>query len=199
MRLKIKKKHIALIVSAGLLSFMAFTFAFFTGSDYVTNRFSGENHPDEEKEVEIAITEQFEPPTEKSDAPFQKSVKIQNTGNTDCYIRVRLEFSSSEIRDITWLSNDDDKYRDDAYINAADYPFSILPDGWEYRALDGFYYYTQPVPPEQYTTALIKWVKTVFPDDESVDADEYDIYVYSEAVTADDENGERMTYENAWK
>lgn len=197
--MKLKKKHAVLILSAAVLSFIVYTFAFFTGSDVVTNRFSGENHPEEEKEVDIVVTEKFDPPPEKNDYPFQKTVQIKNTGNTDCYIRVRLEFSSSEIRDISQVSNDDDKDRDEAYINAADFPFSTLPEGWEYKALDGFYYYTQPVPPGQYTTALIKWVRTIFPDDRSIDTDEYDILVYSEAVAADDINGERMTYEDAWK
>ena len=199
MKIRFKKKYIVLIVSAVLISVTAYTLAYFTNSDFVTNRFSGQNHPDEEKTVEISVSEQFDPPDEKNDDPFQKNVRIQNTGNSDCYIRVRLEFSSSEIRDISWLSSDDDPENEDAFIRASAYQDSALPNGWEYRAQDGFYYYTEPVRPNQTTSSLIQWVKTVFPDDASVNADEYDIYVYSEAVPADDENGDRLTYEDAWE
>lgn len=196
---KIKKKYIVLVLSAVLIAVTAFTLAYFTSSDEVTNRFMGVYPPEEKPVADITVTEIFEPPTEKSDDPFQKSVQIENNGNIDCYIRVRLEFSSSEVRDISWLSNDDDKDNEDAYINASEYRYSTLPDGWEYREEDGFYYYTEAVAPSDRTASLIKWVKTVFPDDDSVDTDEYDIYVYSEAVPADDEDGERMTYEEAWR
>ncbi|PWJ15518.1 SipW-dependent-type signal peptide-containing protein [Ruminococcus flavefaciens] len=196
---KIKKKYIVLVLSAVLIAVTAFTLAYFTSSDEVTNRFMGVYPPEEKPVADITVTEIFEPPTEKSDEPFQKSVQIENNGNIDCYIRVRLEFSSSEVRDISWLSNDDEKDNEDAYINASEYRYSSLPDGWEYREEDGFYYYTEAVAPSDRTASLIKWVKTVFPDDDSVDTDEYDIYVYSEAVPADDEDGERMTYEEAWR
>ena len=196
---KIKKKYIVLVLSAVLIAVTAFTLAYFTSSDEVTNRFMGVYPPEEKPVADITVTEIFEPPTEKSDEPFQKSVQIENNGNIDCYIRVRLEFSSSEVRDISWLSNDDDKDNEDAYINASEYRYSTLPDGWEYREEDGFYYYTEAVAPSDRTASLIKWVKTVFPDDDSVDTDEFDIYVYSEAGPADDEDGERMTYEEAWR
>ena len=196
---QIKKKYIVLVLSAVLIAVTAFTLAYFTSSDEVTNRFMGVYPPEEKPVDDITVTEIFEPPTEKSDEPFQKSVQIENNGNIDCYIRARLEFSSSEVRDISWLSNDDDKDNEDAYINASEYRYSTLPDGWEYREEDGFYYYTEAVAPSDRTASLIKWVKTVFPDDDSVDTDEYDIYVYSEAVPADDEDGERMTYEEAWR
>ena len=196
---KIKKKYIVLVLSAVLIAVTAFTLAYFTSSDEVTNRFMGVYPPEEKPVADITVTEIFEPPTEKSDEPFQKSVQIENNGNIDCYIRVRLEFSSSEVRDISWLSNDDDKDNENAYINASEYRYSTLPDGWEYREEDGFYYYTEAVAPSDRTASLIKWVKTVFPDDDSVDTGEYDIYVYSAAVPADDEDGERMTYEEAWR
>ena len=199
MKFRVKKKYIMLILSAALIALTAYTLAYFTSSDNVTNRFSGKNDSDEKTNVEIEITEHFEPPPEQNDEPFQKTVQISNTGNTDSYIRVRLEFSSSEIRDISWLSNDDDKDNSSSYINASEFSASSLPEGWEYRGQDGFYYYTEALPPDGVTTPLIKWVKTLFPDDGSIDADEFDIFVYSEAVPADDENGERLTYEEAWR
>ena len=196
---KVKIKYIILIISALLIALTAFTLAYFTSSDKMTNRFTGVYPPEFKPIADISVTEHFDPPPEKSDDPFQKSVQIANNGNIDCYIRVRLEFSSSAVRDISWLSNDDDKDNEEAYINASDYPDSDLPQGWEYRREDDCYYYTEAVPPEGVTATLIKWVKTIFPDDNSVEADEYDIFVYSEAVPADNEDGERMTYEEAWR
>lgn len=198
MRYKLKKKHLLLVLSAMLIGAAAFTLAYFISSDQVTNRFSGENETSSSGKVEISISEEFDPPPDKSDDPFQKSVCVANTGETDCYIRVRLSFSSSQVRDISWISNDEDKDNADAYINAADYPYSDLPEGWEYREEDGFYYYTEKVPPGQSTATLIKWVKTIFPEDGSVEADEYDIYVYSESVTAVNDDGEELDYEQAW-
>ena len=198
MKLKVKKKYIILILSVILLLLVAFTLAYFTASDFVTNRFSGKSPADEKNEVRITVKEEFDPPEEKNNEAFQKSVQIKNTGNADCFIRVRLEFSSSEIRDITWLSNDENKDNNDAYVKASNYPYSVLPNGWEYRA-DGFYYYTEAVSSNDTTESLIKWVKTVYPDDTLEDADEYDIFVYSESVLAVGENGERLSYEDAWK
>ncbi|MBQ8965429.1 hypothetical protein [Ruminococcus sp.] len=199
MKFRLKKKYIILAASSFVLVLVFYTLAFFMSTDHVTNSFTGENEETQDKRVMISVTENFDPPPEKNDEPFQKSVCISNTGEEDCYIRVRLEFSSSQIRDISWFSNDDDKDNDSAYINAADYPESVLPEGWVYREADGFYYYTKAVPAGQATASLIKWVKTVFPDDDTVNADEYDIFVYSEAVSANGESGGRMTYEEAWR
>jgi hypothetical protein len=199
MKIRFKKKDLLLIVSALFLTVTAYTLAYFTGSDQVTNRFNGSYRPKADPRVEINVTEHFEPPSEKSDDPFLKEVRIGNLGNVDSYIRVRLEFSSSDVRDISQLSADDDKDNESAYVNASEFPFSELPEGWTYRAADGFYYYTEAVAPGDSTAALIKWVKTVFPDEGYEDTDEFDIYVYSEAVPAETASGSRMTYEEAWR
>lgn len=93
----------------------------------------------------------------------------------------------------------EDKDNESAYVNASEFPFSELPEGWTYRAADGFYYYTEAVAPGDSTAALIKWVKTVFPDEGYEDTGEFDIYVYSEAFSAETDSGARMTYEEAWR
>lgn len=197
--MKLRKKDIVLIASAALIAVTAFTLAYFTNSDFITNRFSRKQSPDDQKKVSIEVREQFDPPDDPDGEPFRKDVQIANTGTADSYIRVRLEFSSSEIRDISYVSNDSDKDNQSAYIPAAAFPESALPAGWEYRAADGFYYYTEAVAPGDTTESLIRWVKTVFPADWTGATDGYDIYVYSEAVPADDESGSRQDYEDAWK
>ena len=199
MPMKLKKKYLILIAGAILIILTASTLAYFTNSDLTTNRFVGKEPQEFESIIEISVAEEFDPPEEKNDAPFRKNVQIENTGTVPCYIRVRMEFSSSAVRDISWISTASDQNDESAYVNAGDFPFSALPAGWEYRAEDGFYYYTEAVEPREKTRALMKWVKTLFPDDSSVDADSYDIYVYSEAVPADDADGERLTYEEAWR
>ncbi|MBR2284317.1 MAG: hypothetical protein IJ874_07860 [Ruminococcus sp.] len=197
MKRRFTRKQVALFLSAVIISQIASLFAYYTSTDSVTNRFSASMQPEPDDTLRITVTEAFEPPDEKSNEPFQKRVQISNTGMTDCHIRVRLEFSSSEVRDISWLSNDDDKDNSEAYVNAADFPDSELPGSWIYRGYDGFYYYTEPVAPGETTVPLIKWVKTVFPDGSS-DISGYDIFVYSEAAPADDEDGNRLGYENVW-
>ena len=41
MKFRVKKKYIMLILSAALIALTAYTLAYFTSSDNVTNRFSG--------------------------------------------------------------------------------------------------------------------------------------------------------------
>lgn len=198
--MKIKTKEILLVAASAMIFLTAYTLAYLSGSDFITNRFRGEQvEPVTDEGLKITVTEVFEPPTERSSEAFLKKVQIANTGSEDCYVRVRLEFSSSSIRDITKLSNNDDKDNESSYVDAAEYTDSALPEGWEYRPMDGYYYYTQPLPPGGSTVSLIKWVKTVFPENWEGAVDGYDIYVYSEAVPAEGENGEGLTYEEAWR
>lgn len=197
--MKLRKKDIVLIASAVLIAVTAVTLAYFTNSDAVSNRFSRKQDPDETKTVSIEVREQFDPPDEPDGEPFRKEVRIENTGSADSYIRVRLEFSSSEMQEISQISNDADRDNLSAYVPASAFPESAQHPGWEYRAADGFYYYTEAVAPGGTTESLIQWVKTVFPEEWTGATDGYDIYVYSEAVPADDAAGTRLNYEDAWR
>ena len=163
--------------------------AFFTSEDMTTNRYSAKKIPD--PVVRIAITETFEPPTTPSEDPYRKDVKITNTGTESCYPRVRLEFSNAQIAAISSLSADGTQF-----VPVADYT-TDLPEGWVYR--EGYYYFTDPLPPGEATNSLFQWVKTVFPEDGSVTPESFDIFVYAEAVQAVDANGDPQDYMAAWQ
>ena len=180
-----KIKNILLILSFAALFFISSAMAYFSGSDTVTNRLSAyPPQPAVPEILRIDTDEDFDPPHDKSDI-YKKDVRIVNTGNVDCFVRARLEFSTSYIENISFFSCSDDKDAD-TYIPAGDFRNSP-PEGWVYN--DGFYYYTDVLRPYDSTTSLIKWVKTVFPDD----AEDYNIFVYSEAVSA-----VGNSYEDAW-
>ena len=165
--------------------------AFFTSEDMTTNRYSAKKIPD--PVVRIAITETFEPPTTPSEGPYKKDVKITNTGTESCYPRVRLEFSDAQIAAISSLSADGTQY-----VPVADYT-TDLPTGWVYR--EGYYYFTDPLPPGEATNSLFQWVKTVFPADAdgSVTPKDFDIFVYAEAVQAVDADDNELDYAAAWR
>jgi len=163
--------------------------AFFTSEDMTTNRYSAKKIPD--PVVRIAITETFEPPTTPSEEPYRKDVKITNTGTESCYPRVRLEFSNAQIAAISSLSADGTQY-----VLVADYT-TDLPTGWVYR--EGYYYFTDPLPPGEATNSLFQWVKTVFSEEGSVKPESFDIFVYAEAVQAVDANGDPQDYTAAWQ
>lgn len=194
---KKKAKHslIALILFVLLTVTLSIggTIAYFTHIDADTNKLQvGFN--------EIEIEENFVPPTEltSGDNLFEKQVKITNTGNVDCYVRVFMEFSEGTIDAMSKLSaNGKD------YYTSEEYKTTNTPDGWvfvskEYNpVLRDYYYYTEPLAPGKSTTLLLYSVKTTFPSAEEVD--DFEIIVYSESVQTLDKNGNPFTGENAWE
>ena len=190
-----KRKRTTLCITAATALFLIIdqTMAYFRSEDYITNRLSAKVIPPKpETYVRIDVCEDFAPPSSKSNEPFRKDVKIGNSGTEDCYVRVRLEFSDSEYRDITDFSHDGTVYTD---VSA--YSGNYLPEGWVYN--DGFYYYTSSVASGSMTgTSLISWVNVDFSSAPLDLSDEFDIYVYAEAVQAVDENGEEVGYQDAW-
>ncbi|MBR6385454.1 MAG: hypothetical protein IKS03_04955 [Ruminococcus sp.] len=183
-----KLKNIILIISLVIIFLISSSMAYFSGSEKISNRLHGysENDNNIYKYLRIETDENFQQP-ENSDI-FMKDIKIKNTGNTDCFVRVRLEFSSSEYENISFFSYSKEK-NSDTYIPAKDlknYP----PENWVYS--DGFYYYKNLLPPNDSTESLIKWVKTVFP--ENIKDKNYHIFVYAEAIGAEISD----SYLNAW-
>ncbi len=186
-----KMRNRILLISASVLIFLGIAniVAFFSSEDYSTNRFTAKQVP--ETYVKIAVTENFNPPSSKTDEPFTKDVKISNIGTELCYVRVRLEFSTLIYRKITYLSSDGINY-----VKADNYTTS-LPVNWIYH--DGFYYYTNLLQKGASTESLFKKVKVAFSEALSPTEEEFDIFVYAEAVGAVDENGEIITdYIDAW-
>ena len=92
-----KKKNIPVTVSllllTGLLGFGT-TQAYLTYQQRLTNHFQvGYN--------EITVTEEYDPPDEivpGEKTEFRKAVQVGNTGAIPCYVRVRLEYSDSQMK-----------------------------------------------------------------------------------------------------
>lgn len=173
-----KKKKIVLILAGCLLiagvSFGA-TYSYMKASDEVVNEFTiGRN--------EIEVTEEYEPPKElKPGVAFTKKPSVKNTGNIACWVRMRADFSDSEMEKLCSFT---------------------VGNNWTAKQPDGYYYYTQKLEPNATTSSL-------FAGDENniqikkelggVAIDEsklvnFDILIYAESCGA--EKGE--TYEKAW-
>ncbi|MBQ8920872.1 MAG: hypothetical protein IJ060_01760 [Oscillospiraceae bacterium] len=217
---KTKKKKLALAAafSAVLLLIVGVLLAYFAAKDKEPNLIGvGED--------EISVTEIFTPPNQEQDYVYRKLVEIENTGTVPCYVRVRLEFSDSEIeraasfsadlRDTAPAPDDADyaafaeSFKSAQIGTGSDRYINNLPDGWVYvwdespadpDVTHGYYYYTKPVAPGEATDALISWVRMHYDDTDSIRA--HDVYVYAESVqTVDANSGEDYTAdnENGWK
>lgn len=136
-------------------------------------------------------------------ASYEKSVQVANTGYIDEYVRVRLDFTDSDIESKTSFSWDGVNS-----FSVVDYR-NHLPAGWSYNADDGYYYYSKIVQSGDWatikknlrydersgqyfykngqnimeaaiiTTPLIRYVKTVFENPK--DMRSYSLNVYSES------------------
>ena len=142
---------------------------------------------------EIEIEEEFEPPSElKQDTQFKKEVKVRNTGNVPCYVRVFADFSDSEVRDVAEFSADGE-----TFMSVGDYQAAIRERGWAYDPDTGYYYYTVPVQPGDATPVLFHSVQVHF--ERESDIREFRIIVSAESIqTADEDGVEIDDYAAAW-
>ena len=168
-------------------------------------------------EDEITVTEVFTQPNQEQNFAYRKLVKIDNTGSVPCYIRVRMEFSNSDVQNVASFSaanqGENDTAPDDSTFKSAqiktetDYYINNLPDGWVYvweknpqspTVTNGYYYYTEAVPAGESTNALISWVKMNY--DNISDIQAHDLYIYAESVqTVDPNTGTEYTdWKDAW-
>ena len=165
------------------------------------------------------ITEIFEKPpklTPDDNNIYQKDVKIKNTGENPCFIRVFMDFSDSKVKAKSWISNKESDEKPEAndsswkHANGTDW----IPADWV--KLGNYYYYTKPVNAGNSTSSLIRWVKTEFSSDTgngNIKPQIYDILVYSETVQTIGINGtdygagtygtnetpQKYGYQEAWK
>lgn len=195
-----KKKKTVLAAASGvaLVALVGVLLAYFGANDKEPNLIGvGED--------EITVTEVFTQPNQEQEYAYRKLVKIENTGSVPCYIRVRMEFSNSDVQNAASFSaanQDTDTAPDDSTFKSAqiktgtDYYINGLPDGWVYvweenannytpAVTNGYYYYTKAVPAGESTDALISWVKMNYNGNE---IQAHDIYVYSESVQTIDPN-----------
>ena len=80
---------------------------------------------------------------------IKSNVQIQNTGDTDAYIRVAIV--------VNWMSESGNVYAMKP-VQGTDYSMSLsLADGWFEEG--GYYYYSMPVAPDKTTPVLINEAK----------------------------------------
>ena len=121
------------------------------------------------------VEESFTPPAVlEPGIEFSKAPHVNNVGNLSCYIRMRVDYSTSAAAEFSELRNMD-------------------TTNWVYNSADGYYYYKKAVPPGGKTTDLFKKVKILSSATMS-DMENFDILIYSEAVQV----GEYTTYQQAW-
>ena len=148
-----KKNSVPAVIVAALAAICCIggIFAYYTGKQKVTNTITAGNTTTE-------IVEKFDPVPDKN--VYKKAVRIENTGEVSCYVRVYAAFSDEEIRDISEISADGSLY----------YKAS------EYRDL----YYTKALKPGEKTAYLMKNVKTTWKAD--MDQRDFDLIIRQEAV-----------------
>ena len=198
-----QKTKTLLAIASGvvLLSLVGTMIAYFAANDKEPNLISvGED--------EITVTEAFTVPNQEQNFAYRKLVKIDNTGSVPCYIRVRMEFSNSDVQKVASFSSanqgEDDTAPDDSTFKKAIIPDNTtdttyyvnnLPDNWVYvweenpqdpTVTNGYYYYTEAVPAGESTNALISWVKMDYAGINNIQA--HDLYVYAESVQTVDPN-----------
>lgn len=185
--MKRKTKIIAATVSAVCVVLVAVgvVFAYMTDSREKDNSFTVGYDS-------IEIVEDFSPPSQQQQTTtYKKQVQIKNNGNVPCYIRVYADFSDSTVRSRSYFSNSDYMSAADTYYSAnrtdPDSYVKNLPEGWAFipddysdTALAGYYYYTQPVQPNESTPTLFKYIKTKYAEDSEIR--QYDVIVYAESV-----------------
>ena len=123
--------------------------------------------------IETTTSEHFDP----SD-PFNviKEVAIRNTGDSKCFVRVRISWSNEQLK----------KYATE-YINTTD---------WEYVSSENFYYYKGILQPGATTPTLLQRI-TVGRDIPYDLQEEYSINVYQESISVDETAA--TDAKNAWK
>lgn len=139
-------------------------FAYYTDRQALTNTITaGQNT--------TKIVEEFDPTPQ--DDVYKKAVRIENTGDIPCYVRVYLAFSDEEVTGISKLSSDGK-----TYYGMADY-VKNLPSGWVHGS-DGYFYYTKALKPGEKTEYLMKNVKTTWKAD--MDRHGFELIVREESV-----------------
>lgn len=172
-------KSVALLVSVFLLLTVTVggTIAFLVDSDGpLTNLFAPSR-------VTTGVVETLSGTT-------KKDVKIQNTGDTDAWIRAAVV--------VTWQDENGNVYGQ-APVAGTDYTITYdLSNGWK-QGDDGFYYWTKPVAPNNLTGVLIAsssalQKKTVSTGDETVT-----YYLSVEIIASGIQSKPARVFNEEWK
>ena len=183
-----KKRNLIIIVAVALMIAAATVitvYAYLQNTVNQPNRFVIE-------EGNVDVTETFtEPDVMTMSDTFTKVVSVKNSGTSDQFVRVYLDFSDSLVRDravMVYTKNDETQEKSWSGFLAD------LPEGWVYvdendtdgALLGGYFYYDKILAAGQSTPPLIDGVKTNYAaaaGDTNVDnITDFDIVVYSESV-----------------
>lgn len=110
--------------------------------------------------VETKIEEDYTPKDLKPGITIPKKVTVKNTGPNDCYVRVLVTFSNSQMEDACSIDYND-KY-------------------WTKHNEDGYWYYKHLLKSGETTEPLFKTV-TISSDVNANDLQDFDINVYHES------------------
>lgn len=154
---------IAILLSVGTVA----TYAYLTRNRQVENNIKlGYN--------KIELNEVYNPPlTMAKGISFQKEPYVTNTGNVDCYVRVKSVISDSRVTEALTIDYD--------------------TENWTYNNTDGYWYYNKVLVPGRATDRLFTTV-TIAEDAPDLILDGFDIYVYAESV----QTVEGKTAEQVW-
>lgn len=163
-------------------------------------------------EDKASVTEVFtEPSTMQMNNTFEKEVMVKNTGTSEQFVRVYLDFSDSRVRGKSTIVYTKDNAKAEEVWSGF---LSNLPENWTYVSetdtdgalLGGYFYYTEKLQPKEQTTALIEGIKTDFRadnNDSNIDRiTDFDIIVYTESVQTTEIDSDGTVYDDwksAWK
>ncbi len=133
----------------------------------------------------ITVTEDFKPPKkqEVGENEFVKKVQIENTDKTDCFVRVFMNFSDSDVRDLAQISPDGKTWYQASVYMSPD--ALVLPENWVYipetdDLLGGYYYYTKAVRRNEKTTPLMERILITYTDAEQIR--DFDVLVTADSI-----------------
>lgn len=202
------------VITAGV------TVAYFTSAARSKNSFTiGTNT--------ITIDENFKPPKELKTGlnTYKKQIKIKNTGTTDAFVRVYVEFSDSDAGNCSFISSNapssvsipggtsfsdaSEALKSAGYKSHDEFWSTDGPtNGWAYipddesnesDELGGYFYYTKHIAPGEKTDDLINTIATYYETADQVK--DYEVIVYAESVQTADINGETFEdskWQKAW-
>ena len=135
---------------------------------------------------------------------------MQNTGTSEEFVRVYLDFSDSYVRDkakIVYTKNGTQTSKSwSEFINdlPIDWAYVSESDATDGALLGGYFYYTKKLAAGQTTPPLMDGVQTNFAaseGDSNVDnIDDFDIVVYTETVQTTEINADGTEYTDSdWK
>ncbi len=120
--------------------------------------------------------------SEDLDDNTKKDVTVKNTGNVDAYIRAQII--------VTWVDEKRNPYGGAVPALGTDYTITWPESSDWTKGSDGFYYYKQPVAPDDSTTNLFDELKVV----ENLEGYRLSVEILSQSIQAEPEEA----VENAW-